>query len=128
MPEQRTPTTNLQQVLASVSDVLFPAELGERPIDIHSVSCDGDTPLHVSVWRTDLNAVALLIAAGANINACGDMGETPLHIAVRQEDTAIINALLDAGADPNIRCEFNDTAQERAIKRGRHLARLFERR
>ncbi len=37
-------TRTLEQVLWSVSDVLFPADLGEAPVDINSRSTAGDTP------------------------------------------------------------------------------------
>ena len=81
VPKQRS---SLEEILASTSDTLFPAELGEAPVAIDSADCDGDTPLHVMVWRKDRYAVDLLIEAGANVNAVGDMSETPLHVAVGQ--------------------------------------------
>jgi ankyrin repeat protein len=115
----------LEEILASTSDVIFPEELGEQPITIASADCDGDTPLHVMVWRKDRYAVDLLIEAGANIDAVGDMSETPLHVAVGQEDLPIIEALLKAGAKANIRSEFNETAAERAKKKGGEIAKLF---
>jgi hypothetical protein len=42
------------EVLQSTSDVLFPAELGEKPVAIDSHNTDGDTPLHGVAWRDDL--------------------------------------------------------------------------
>jgi ankyrin repeat protein len=117
----------LEEILASMSDVIFPAELGEQPVTIESTDCDGDTPLHVMVWRKDRYAVDLLIEAGANIDAVGDMSETPLHVAVGQEDLPIIESLLKAGAKTNIRSEFNETAAERAKKKGGEIAKLFNR-
>lgn len=115
----------LEEILASTSDVLFPAEMGERVVFISSTDCDGDTPLHVMVWRDDAYAVKVLLAAGANPNAVGDMGETPLHVAVSKENFAIAEALLRAGAKANIRSDFNETAKERAIHKGGELAKLF---
>ena len=79
----------LEEILASTSDILYPAELGEKPVTINSTDCDGDTPLHVMVWRKDRYAVNLLIEAGADVNAAGDMTETPLHVAIGQEDLPI---------------------------------------
>ncbi|THG70303.1 ankyrin repeat domain-containing protein [Pseudomonas sp. A-1] len=115
----------LEEILASTSDVLFPAEMGEKVVSISSTDCDGDTPLHVMVWRNDAYAVKVLLEAGANPNAIGDMGETPLHVAVSQENFAIAKALMQAGAKTNIRSEFNETAQERAIRKGGAIAKLF---
>ena len=122
-PKQRA---SLEQILASTSDVLFPAELGKHPVAIDSADCDGDTPLHVMVRRKDRYAVDILIEAGANVDAVGDMSETPLHVAVSQEDVPIIEALLRAGAKANIRSEFNRTAAESAEKKGGEIAKLFK--
>ncbi|MGH1460439.1 MAG: ankyrin repeat domain-containing protein [Neptuniibacter sp.] len=116
---------SLEEILASTSDTLFPAELGEKPVTIESTDCDGDTPLHVMVWRNDRYAVDALIEAGANIDAIGDMTQTPLHIAVGKEDLYIIEELLKAGAKTNIRSEFNETAYERALKKGGEIVKLF---
>lgn len=116
----------LEEILASTSDVLFPADMGEKVVSISSTDCDGDTPLHVIVWRNDAYAVNVLLEAGADPNAIGDMGETPLHVAVNKESFAIAEALLQAGAKANIRSEFNETAQEIAIRKGGAIAKIFE--
>ncbi|WPP45819.1 ankyrin repeat domain-containing protein [Pseudomonas sp. AN-1] len=115
----------LEEILASTSDVLFPAEMGEKAVSISSTDCDGDTPLHVMVWRNDAYAVKVLLEAGANPNAIGDMGETPLHVAVSKENCTIAETLLQADAKVNIRSDFNETAQERAIRKGGAIAKLF---
>jgi uncharacterized protein len=48
--------------------------------------------------RDPLEAVKLLLAAGANPNAKAPDGSTPLHQAVQEQQVAIIRALVDAGA------------------------------
>jgi ankyrin repeat protein len=116
---------SLEKILASTSDVLYPADLGERSVAIDSTDCDGDTPLHVMAWRSDYYGVCALIDAGANIDAVGDMGETPLHVAVGKRDLEIIEALLGAGARADIRSEFNKTATERAEQNGAEVVKLF---
>jgi uncharacterized protein len=70
----------LEEVLMSTSDVLFPAELGERRVEVSSRDVDGDTPLHVMAWRDDVVGAEILLAAGADVDAVGDMGTTPLHV------------------------------------------------
>jgi len=80
---------SLAEVLQSTSDVLFPDEMGERVVAVDSRDVCGDTPLHVMTWRSDRHAVKLLIEAGADIDAIGDMSETPLHIATRKGDEEI---------------------------------------
>jgi uncharacterized protein len=116
---------SLDEILASTSDVLFPGDLGKHPVEIDSTDCDGDTPLHVMVWRGDRYAVDLLIEAGARIDAIGDMGETPLHVAIRRGDLFIIEALLKAGARTDILSEFHETADRRAKKEKGEIAKLF---
>lgn len=117
----------LDEVLASTSDVLFPEALGKAPVAIDSTSCEGDTPLHVMVWRNDLYGVQTLIKAGADVNAIGDMSETPLHVAIGQENIPVIEVLLEAGARTDICSEFNETAAERAVKKGGKIAKLLVR-
>lgn len=116
---------SLQEVLKSLSDVMFPADAGDHSVAIDSVGYDGDTPLHVLAWQNDLEGLQLLLAAGANVNAQGEMNETPLHIALTQSNVPMIQALLKAGARDDIRCEFGDTARERATAAGKHLEQQF---
>jgi ankyrin repeat protein len=115
----------LDEVLQSTSEVLFPADMGKRHVSVTSADCDGDTPLHVMAWRKDREAIALLINAGADVNAIGDMGETPLHVAIAQMDEGSIRMLLDAGARTDIRSEFNETPLEKAQAKGARVAKLL---
>ncbi|MBN2013235.1 ankyrin repeat domain-containing protein [candidate division KSB1 bacterium] len=116
----------LKQLLQTVSDVLFPDQLGEKTVEINSRDSDGDTPLHILIRRNDVHGVEVLISAGANVNAAGDMGEMPLHVAITMRNLEIIQLLLSAGADVNIACEFGDTPKQRASKQGMEISRLFE--
>jgi uncharacterized protein len=119
------PQRNLEDVLQSTSGVLFPAELGERIVDLSSRSMEGDSPLHVLAWRNDVDGTQLLIAAGADVNETGDMGETPIHIAVRQQNLALIRVLLHAGARTDIRSEFRETPAEMAVHLGGEIAKVL---
>jgi uncharacterized protein len=115
----------LKEILQSTSDTLFPAELGEKEVFIDSCDCDGDTPLHVMLWRKDSAGALTLLEAGANPNAVGDMGVTPLHVAVLQGMPKAVEALLSAGANPNIRSAFGKTAKEEAAALGGEIAKAF---
>lgn len=116
----------LDEILQSVSDVLFPGEPIEKRIAIDSRSSEGDTPLHVMCWRKDFMGVKVLIEAGADVDAMGDMDETPLHVAISQDDEMIVEALLEAGANLNIRSEFGETALEKAMKSGGNIGKLVK--
>lgn len=120
------PMRRLEDILQSTSDSLFPADLGQRPVQMNSRSTDGDTPLHVLVWRKDVGGAKALLEAGADPNAVGDMGETPLHVAVRQHALDVIEALVTAGANPDIRSELGDTPRTLAAARNSDIARLLK--
>ena len=112
MSEKPKARQSLSEILQSTSDTLFPADLGERKVDLDSQDVDGDTPLHVVLWRDDYYAAETLIEAGAKLDAIGDMGETPLHVAINRGNVRATRALLEAGADTKIRSEFGKTADE----------------
>lgn len=112
---------NLEEVLQTASDRLFPAEVGEARINIDSRSCDGDTPLHVFIWGNETENALFLIENGININAVGDMGETALHVALHQNNKIIIKALLNANAQTDIISEFGKTVMDIAKEKGINL-------
>ena len=116
----------LDEILQTTSDSLFPIDLGRRQVAIDSRGCDGDTPLHVLLWRKDFGGAKLLLEAGADPNAVGDMGETPLHVAIRQNASDIVDSLLAAGANPDIRSEFGETPRAMAAVNKGVIARLFK--
>jgi uncharacterized protein len=115
-----------QELLQSLSDVMFPSD-PEAQVRIDSVGYDGDTPLHVVAWRNDLHGVVLLLDAGADVNAKGEMDETPLHIAVHHGNAQMVQAMLQAGARMDIRSEFGDTPRDRANRQGGEMSALFDR-
>jgi uncharacterized protein len=112
---------NIEEILQSTSDCLFPDELGQARVNIDSTDGDGDTPLHVLIGRDDTEAALCLIAGGAPIDAVGDMGETPLHVAISRKNTKVIKALLEAGAKTDSISEFGQTAKAKAIQYGVEL-------
>jgi len=65
---------------------------------------DGSTPLHCAVWKGHEDVVALLVRAGADVNAHNEndhWGTTPLHAAAHANQTAIAQLLIDHGAEVN---------------------------
>jgi len=120
-------SSQIEEILLSVSDVLFPADLGARKVLLDSKGCDGDTALHVLAWRKELDAMRALILAGADVNAIGDMGETPFHVAMHDPCPDAVELFLAAGADPDVVSEFGETPRSLVFKVGGAAAECFER-
>ncbi len=125
MPAKEKKRETLEEMLASCSDTLFPADLGAAPVTLDSRDVDGDTPLHVMLWRNNTYAVLQFIEAGADVNAVGDMSETPLHIALKQRNLAATEALLKAGADSSRVSEFGQSPLDLARELGGDAHRLL---
>ena len=73
---------------------------------------DGDRLIHIAAQQGDLTSVALLIAAGEDINAIGDMGQTPAHRAAGGHHREVFDLLMLSGADGTIIDEFGRTPSE----------------
>lgn len=76
----------------------------------------GKTVLHLAAQRGNVQAVALLIKSGSNVDAVTSFGETPLHMATRNNRLDCVKALLDAGASTSIKTVGGDTALSFANK------------
>jgi ankyrin repeat protein len=118
-------TRTVDEVLASVCDVFFPCFPDERPVAIDHRASDGDTPLHALAWRNDVEGAEVLVEAGADVNAVGDMGETPLHVAIANNSLEMAELLLRSGANCEIQSEFGETPREKALRQGGPIANLF---
>ncbi|HYR78344.1 MAG TPA: ankyrin repeat domain-containing protein [Pyrinomonadaceae bacterium] len=76
--------------------------LAGDPALIDARDKDGSTPLHCATWKGQQEVVALLIKAGADVNAHNNndhWGTTPLHAAAHANQAAIAQLLIDHGAD-----------------------------
>ena len=73
-----------------------------------------DTVLHTVCSWGDIDAVKILVAAGADINAKGDQGATPLFNAVISENSEVVSFLLKSGADPKITNDYKRNVLEYA--------------
>src|SRR5437868_5003270 len=69
--------------------------------DVSAAQVDGTTALHWAAYNDDAETAALLVRAGANVNAVNRYGVPPLAQACINGNVTIVNLLLQAGADPN---------------------------
>jgi uncharacterized protein len=84
----------------------------------------GDSPLHVAVFRKDVEEVNGLLAAGADPNCVGEFGYTPLHNAVSLDQPAIVERLLKAGARQDI--ANADGVKPRQLAKSSKVSELLE--
>ena len=70
---------------------------------VQAGAADNLTPLQLAALQGDSDAVASLLADGADPNLADGYGWTPLHFAVPLSGSEIVSALLQAGADPSVR-------------------------
>jgi len=72
----------------------------EAGTDPNTLSVDGTTALHWSVYHRNLAMTRQLLLAGANPDLANDFGATPMSLAAEHGDFAIMESLLQAGGDP----------------------------
>lgn len=87
--------------------------------DVHSpwdpltyLDSGGDSLLHIAAMQGDVRTASLLLKAGADPNASGDMGYTPLHYAYWKRNDGVIELLIGHGARTDIRNEFGKLPEE----------------
>jgi ankyrin repeat protein len=80
------------------------------------------TPLHTAARRDNVAVGAVLLSAGADIEARDIKGETPLRRALNCRQPAMIELLLEHGADPDAPDKRGITPRQVAKKRGLRIA------
>jgi len=73
----------------------------KQKVDVNAVDSEGMTPLAWAAYKNDVEAVKLLVAAGANAKMANRYDVTPLAEACGNGNGEMIEVLLKAGADPN---------------------------
>lgn len=119
-------TLSLDALLQSVSEVMFPEQAGSATVALDSRGYDGDTALHVFAWRDDTASAKVLLEAGADPNAAGEMEDTPLHVAITRRNPALVSLLLRHGANPDLRSAMG-SARELAAEAGDAYVELLAR-
>jgi ankyrin repeat protein len=93
---------NVDAVLDAVWEAAVEFSGSERP-EVNSVGMFGNTPISVAITWGDLEAVKLLVEAGANIDVQMERGSTPLHEAISAGEFDIARYLVRMGADQTIK-------------------------
>ncbi len=93
--------------------------LWSRPGSVNAKDRYGRTSLHLAAWHGQMQAVRVLLEAGANANAKGECKETPLHYATMKGHTKVVKILLKAGAEVNAKSGWGHTPLHLAASRGK---------
>lgn len=120
-------STQVDQSRAVAARHFNPLVLEDRPIGVNEVGYDNDRPLHVAAVWGDVEAIEMLVAAGAEVDARGEFHFTPLRHAVGQGHVAAARRLLDLGASPHVRGDWGETPAELARSYGiAEMVALFD--
>ena len=93
-------------------------QLIQQKVDVNGRQPDGAMALHWAVNAEDAKMTALLLAAGATVDAANDYGVTPLAIAAGGRNADLVETLLAAGAKPNTALPTGETALMTAARTG----------
>ena len=77
----------------------------------------GYTPLHWAAVRGHWEALEMLVAEGAEVNALGGDGGTPLHLAAHHDRPDMVRLLLEEGADLAVQNQWGRTPLHVAARR-----------
>ncbi|XP_033736705.1 serine/threonine-protein phosphatase 6 regulatory ankyrin repeat subunit A-like isoform X2 [Pecten maximus] len=79
---------------------------------------NGDTVLHISCRRRDLDFAKMLVESGAPVDTMNDEKQTPLHLAAWEGDEAMVKYLYQMKANPNLTDKFDRGPVHIAAERG----------
>jgi uncharacterized protein len=107
----------LRQVLKSIQDAAD--FLWVEITDVNQRGVYGNTPLKIATVRGDVDAVRVLLGAGADVDAIVEDDCTALWYAAAFDQPEIVRVLLDHGASLDTRNSLSgDTPGEAAQRRG----------
>ena len=72
--------------------------------------CNSNTPLMVAAAHGYDDVAAILVAAGADVNAIGRIGNTALIYAAQSGHAEVVRVLIDSDASVDVENEFGNDA------------------
>jgi ankyrin repeat protein len=91
---------------------------------------DGSTPLHMAAWKGNAEVVALLLEAGAGVDAQsqnGHYGGTALHAAAHGNHKEVAELLIACGADVSATsCNGRTPLAETDVHKATAVAKLLK--
>ena len=113
------PNERLAAVLKKYSG--HPEFLGTPILNPNQVGAFDSTLLHIASEKGELEDIQVLIEAGANVDARGDLGNTPLHAAAMSGQAESVKILLQHGANPALTNELGQSVKEVALLGKRNI-------
>ncbi|XP_044739084.1 uncharacterized protein LOC123300563 [Chrysoperla carnea] len=81
-------------------------------------SVHGNTALHEAAWKGYSRTVAILAAAGANLETANNGGFAPLHLCCQNGHNQSCRELLLAGCNPDLQNNYGDTPLHTSARYG----------
>ena len=96
------------------------AEVTKDAAFVNTYNKNGWTPLHAAAYGDNVPAIAILVQAGADVNARAKnkFDNTPLQVSMLNQSVRAAQALIAAGADVNARQAEGFTALQGAAESG----------
>ena len=95
--------------------------------DINVRGTYGETALHTSATRNEMEIAQILIECGADLNATDKKGCTPLHYALLKGSNDVAKLLIEKGADVNAKQEDEFTPLSMAeFKKNKELVDILK--
>jgi ankyrin repeat protein len=109
---------SLESILDAMADL--PEYLGLDRLDVNTKGGFGNTPLKIAAVWGDVDAIELLVAAGARIDERNEDGMTALHHAAAQNHPQAVKKLIALGASVDARDDDGRTPLDWAKSLGNH--------
>ncbi len=103
---------------ARYQDAVLLQTLLRDGIDPDLRQADGASAIHWAVYHENVDALAALIAADADVNAVNRLGASPLYLAAKSGNADLIEQLIEADANPNITMPMGETPIMTAARAG----------